>query len=82
MGGGGGFCSLRVFFLFFFGPFATYGGRPNARQRRALLIYGPTIGAYMDREHVRGAADKAKGAIKEAAGKVAGDEGADRREAR
>ena len=48
----------------------------------ALLIYGPTIGAYMDREHVRGAADKAKGAIKEAAGKVAGDEGADRREAR
>ena len=36
----------------------------------------------MDREHVRGAADKAKGAIKEAAGKVAGDEGADRREAR
>ena len=28
----------------------------------------------MDREHVRGAADKAKGAIKEVAGKVAGDE--------
>ena len=27
----------------------------------------------MDREHVKGAADKAKGAIKEAAGKVAGD---------
>jgi uncharacterized protein YjbJ (UPF0337 family) len=27
----------------------------------------------MDREHVRGAADKAKGAIKEAAGKVSGD---------
>ena len=63
-------------------PLATHSRRPNARQRRALLIYGPTIGAYMDREHVRGAADKAKGAIKEAAGKVAGDEGADRREAR
>ena len=27
----------------------------------------------MDREHVKGAADKAKGAIKEAAGKVTGD---------
>ena len=27
----------------------------------------------MDKEHVKGAADKAKGAIKEAAGKVMGD---------
>ena len=27
----------------------------------------------MDKEHVKGAADKAKGAIKDAAGKVAGD---------
>ena len=27
----------------------------------------------MDREHVRGAADKAKGAIKDAAGKLMGD---------
>jgi uncharacterized protein YjbJ (UPF0337 family) len=27
----------------------------------------------MDREHVKGYADKAKGAIKEAAGKVSGD---------
>jgi uncharacterized protein YjbJ (UPF0337 family) len=27
----------------------------------------------MDREHVRGAADKAKGAIKDAAGKIMGD---------
>jgi uncharacterized protein YjbJ (UPF0337 family) len=29
--------------------------------------------SYMDREHVKGAADKAKGAIKDAAGKVTGD---------
>jgi uncharacterized protein YjbJ (UPF0337 family) len=29
--------------------------------------------SYMDREHVEGAADKAKGAIKDAAGKVTGD---------
>jgi uncharacterized protein YjbJ (UPF0337 family) len=28
---------------------------------------------YMDSEHVKGAADKAKGAIKDAAGKVTGD---------
>jgi len=28
----------------------------------------------MNREHVKGAADKAKGAIKDAAGKVTGDE--------
>jgi uncharacterized protein YjbJ (UPF0337 family) len=28
---------------------------------------------HMDREHVKGAADKAKGAIKETAGKVSGD---------
>ena len=27
----------------------------------------------MDREHIKGAADKAKGAIKDAAGKVTGD---------
>ncbi|MCC8937571.1 CsbD family protein [Bradyrhizobium sp. Arg68] len=27
----------------------------------------------MDREHVKGAADKAKGAIKESAGKITGD---------
>jgi uncharacterized protein YjbJ (UPF0337 family) len=30
-------------------------------------------GVSMDREHVKGAADKAKGAIKDAAGKVTGD---------
>ncbi|MHC2703313.1 uncharacterized protein YjbJ (UPF0337 family) [Bradyrhizobium liaoningense] len=29
----------------------------------------------MDREHVKGAADKAKGAIKEGAGKLTGDKG-------
>jgi len=28
----------------------------------------------MDREHIKGAADKAKGAIKETAGKLTGDE--------
>lgn len=31
--------------------------------------------AIMDKEHVKGAADKAKGAIKETAGKVTGDKG-------
>jgi uncharacterized protein YjbJ (UPF0337 family) len=28
----------------------------------------------MDREHIKGAADKAKGAVKDAAGKLTGDE--------
>jgi uncharacterized protein YjbJ (UPF0337 family) len=28
----------------------------------------------MDREHVKGAADKAKGAVKDAAGKITGDD--------
>jgi uncharacterized protein YjbJ (UPF0337 family) len=31
----------------------------------------------MDREHVKGAADKAKGAIKEGAGKLTGDKDMD-----
>jgi uncharacterized protein YjbJ (UPF0337 family) len=30
-------------------------------------------GTVMDKEHIKGAADKAKGAIKDAAGKVTGD---------
>jgi uncharacterized protein YjbJ (UPF0337 family) len=30
--------------------------------------------SVMDREHIKGAADKAKGAIKDTAGKVTGDE--------
>jgi uncharacterized protein YjbJ (UPF0337 family) len=32
-----------------------------------------TKGTVMDKEHIKGAADKAKGAIKDAAGKVTGD---------
>ncbi|WP_441253869.1 CsbD family protein [Bradyrhizobium sp. 613_E4_N2_2] len=51
------------------------------RQRRwrnhcatLLLVYLPTAkDTIMDREHVKGAADKAKGAIKEGAGKLTGD---------
>jgi uncharacterized protein YjbJ (UPF0337 family) len=30
-------------------------------------------GVHMDREHIKGAVDKAKGTIKDAAGKVTGD---------
>jgi uncharacterized protein YjbJ (UPF0337 family) len=37
---------------------------PDPRQQRNTI---------MDREHVKGAADKAKGAIKEGAGKLSGD---------
>jgi uncharacterized protein YjbJ (UPF0337 family) len=36
----------------------------------------------VDREHVKGAADKVKGAIKDSAGKVTGDEVADGRQNR
>jgi uncharacterized protein YjbJ (UPF0337 family) len=43
--------------------------------RPAGLVQWLLLGRYaMDREHVKGAADKAKGAIKKTAGKVTGDE--------
>ena len=45
--------------------------RPLAPAR--CWYINPTQESYMDREHVKGAADKAKGAIKDAAGKVTGD---------
>jgi uncharacterized protein YjbJ (UPF0337 family) len=37
------------------------------------LAHSHATGVHMDREHIKGAADKAKGAIKDAAGKVTGD---------
>jgi uncharacterized protein YjbJ (UPF0337 family) len=39
-------------------------------------MYGTLVSVEntMDREHIKGAADKAKGAIKETAGKMTGDE--------
>jgi uncharacterized protein YjbJ (UPF0337 family) len=39
----------------------------------AFPIHHPIKETQMDREHVRGAADKAKGAVKETASKVTGD---------
>ena len=40
----------------------------------AVIVYISTRkDTIMDREHVKGAADKAKGAIKEGAGKLTGD---------
>jgi uncharacterized protein YjbJ (UPF0337 family) len=40
----------------------------------ALSFYATIYGdPCMDREHIKGAADKAKGAIKDAAGKLTGD---------
>jgi uncharacterized protein YjbJ (UPF0337 family) len=38
------------------------------------VLYAAAKELIMDREHIKGAADKAKGAIKEAAGKVTGSE--------
>jgi len=45
------------------------------RPRTDLVVLVFRIGevTIMDREHVKGAADKAKGAIKEGAGKLTGD---------
>jgi uncharacterized protein YjbJ (UPF0337 family) len=48
----------------------------NASPRRTFFHYQShkkSGVSNMDREHVKGAADKAKGAIKDAAGKVTGD---------
>jgi uncharacterized protein YjbJ (UPF0337 family) len=46
----------------------------TAARAGTLLVHQiQTQESYMDREHVKGAADKAKGAIKDAAGKVTGD---------
>jgi uncharacterized protein YjbJ (UPF0337 family) len=52
------------------GIFALNGTAAGAG---TLLVHHPPQESYMDREHVKGAADKAKGAIKDAAGKVTGD---------
>jgi uncharacterized protein YjbJ (UPF0337 family) len=40
---------------------------------RAFYIHPYKMENEMDREHVKGAADKVKGAIKDTAGKVTGD---------
>jgi uncharacterized protein YjbJ (UPF0337 family) len=56
--------------------FATCGIlRWVERRATSEVVYVPPQqrGFSMDREHVKGAADKAKGAIKDAAGKVTGD---------
>jgi uncharacterized protein YjbJ (UPF0337 family) len=48
---------------------------PEERQRNSPVISYliPAKEHDMDREHVKGAADKAKGAVKEGAGKLTGD---------
>jgi uncharacterized protein YjbJ (UPF0337 family) len=55
-------CRLRHYAL---------GGTRRGRATLSGII--PTARIPMDREHVKGAADKAKGAIKDTAGKVTGD---------
>jgi uncharacterized protein YjbJ (UPF0337 family) len=45
----------------------------NAQLGRSLFSIPTPRRTTMDREHVKGAADKAKGAIKEGAGKLTGD---------
>jgi uncharacterized protein YjbJ (UPF0337 family) len=41
--------------------------------RRVIIYPTKQNGVYMDREHIKGAADKIKGAIKDTAGKMTGD---------
>jgi uncharacterized protein YjbJ (UPF0337 family) len=48
----------------------TVGGTGDPARRYFFDRKGES---YMDREHVKGAADKVKGAIKDTAGKVTGD---------
>jgi uncharacterized protein YjbJ (UPF0337 family) len=46
----------------------------RAEQLRRLRVVGSvTQEVFMDREHIKGAADKARGAIKDTAGKLTGD---------
>jgi uncharacterized protein YjbJ (UPF0337 family) len=46
---------------------------PKERQGRSFVGSHPHKENIMDREHVKGTADKAKGAIKEGASKLTGD---------
>jgi uncharacterized protein YjbJ (UPF0337 family) len=46
------------------------GTAPEIKRYQPIVKKGEKI---MDREHVKGAAEKAKGAIKDTAGKIAGD---------
>jgi uncharacterized protein YjbJ (UPF0337 family) len=41
--------------------------------RRVIIYPTKQNGVHMDREHIKGAADKIKGAIKDTAGKMTGD---------
>src|SRR5581483_2454993 len=51
------------------------GHNETSRLPGSLFLRTTTQETPMDKEHVKGAADKAKGAVKEAAGKVTGDKG-------
>jgi uncharacterized protein YjbJ (UPF0337 family) len=61
--------NLGCFKKFLLNNFFWLGTRPLFRRFHRNLQKE----FVMDREHVRGAADKAKGVIKETAGKVSGD---------
>jgi uncharacterized protein YjbJ (UPF0337 family) len=50
-----------------------FGKNRNLHVSRAFYILSQKWRMNVDREHVKGAADKVKGAIKDSAGKVTGD---------
>jgi uncharacterized protein YjbJ (UPF0337 family) len=53
--------------------FERSGSAPRNLWRRPTLITQLSKEAVMDKEHIKGAADKAKGAVKDAAGKLMDD---------
>ena len=61
----------------FYTPVIIPKGNANGRNlwRRPALVRQLSKEAVMDKEHIKGAADKAKGAMKDAAGKLMDDKG-------
>jgi uncharacterized protein YjbJ (UPF0337 family) len=53
--------------------FVQFGSFWNCHRNQALSTDRQKRRKIMDREHVKGAAEKAKGAIKDTAGKITGD---------
>jgi uncharacterized protein YjbJ (UPF0337 family) len=56
-------------------PFALRSGTPRltAGLKGSATVSALSKEAFMDKEHVKGAADKAKGAVKDAAGRMMDD---------
>src|SRR5689334_9585597 len=68
-------CAVHLTWLVRYRSSPNTSVRRNDRRSLTLGTDATSRGAeIMDREHVKGAADKVKGAVKDTAGKVTGDE--------